>query len=189
MLTARRVVAEHRALVMALGVVLVLNAVGYAAFVFPLSRRVGSVAERTQAAENELAAARAEHARAAAALEGKDRAREELERFYTTVLPADFGTAVRLAQPRLAQLARDANLHDVRTKATPQEDDELALTRLQIDMNLTGSYPAVRRFIDQLERVSDFVVVDHVRLSEATYQESELIVQLELSTYYRNGAE
>ena len=184
----RRVIAEHRAIVVTLAIVLLLNVLAYAVFVFPLARRVGSVAETTDGALRELAAARADHAGALAALSGKDKAKEELEVFYTKVLPADFASARRLASPRLAQLARESNLHEVRTNNSPEEDGDLTLTRLQIDMNLTGTYPAVRRFIDRLERVPEFVIVDHVRLQEAGSDDGELTVQLELSTYYRDGA-
>ena len=45
----RRVFAEHRAAMILLAAVLVVNVLVYAFFVYPLSQRVSTVAERTQA--------------------------------------------------------------------------------------------------------------------------------------------
>lgn len=186
----RRVSAEHRGAVIALGVALALNLVAYAAFVFPLARSVGRITERTQAAETELKLARSEHARATATLTGKSRAAKELETFYTQVLPSNQTRARDFTFQRLAQRARESNLHDVNTRAGTEGGTRgLALTRFQLSAKLSGSYVDIRRFIDELERIPEFVVIDRVRLSEAGYQEGELNVDLELSTYYREGSE
>ena len=183
-----RVLQEHRRTVIALGIVLLLNVLVYAFFVYPLSQRVSNVAETTRAAETELTTARTLQARAAATLTGKARAAEDLEAFYGKVLPADFASAQRLVPPRLDQLARQSNVLASRTTMMDPEQTAM-LSRLQIDMDVTGSYQAVRHFIDQLERVPEFVVVDHIALSEAANLDEELNVKIELSTYYRDAGQ
>jgi Tfp pilus assembly protein PilO len=172
---------------MALGIALVLNVLVYALLVYPLSKRVNSVAERTQAAETELTAARTQHALAAATLTGKDKAAKELEAFYTKVLPADLASARQMVFPQLEQLARQSNVRSARTSTDEVFDKEATLTRLKIVMSLVGSYQAVRRFIDALERQPEFFVLDDVTLTEASDPDGELTLKLELSTYYRGG--
>jgi Tfp pilus assembly protein PilO len=185
---AGRVLRERRRTVMVLAAILLLNVLVYAFFVYPLSQRVANVAQTTQAAETELAAARKLHARASGTLTGKARATDDLEAFYSKVLPADFASARRLVSPRLDQLARQSNVLASRMTMKDPEQSEM-LSRLQVDMDVTGSYQAVRQFIDRLERVPEFVVVDHVALSEAANLDDQLNVKIELSTYYRDTSQ
>ena len=184
-----RVVQEHRPIVMMLGIALLLNVLVYALLVYPLSKRVNSVAERTQAAETELTAARTQHALATATLTGKDKAAKELEVFYTKVLPPDLASARQMGFLHLAQLARQSNVRSERINTDEVFDKEATLTRLKIVMSLAGSYQAVRRFIDALERQPEFFVLDDVTLTEASDPDGELTLKLELSTYYRGGRE
>jgi Tfp pilus assembly protein PilO len=181
----RRVFAEHRAVMISLAAVLVVNVLVYAFFVYPLSQRVSTVAERTQAAEGELAAARVDHAKAAGTLTGKARATEELQTFYERVLPASQAGAVKLAYPRLNDIAREADLEPGGSNTLVEVDRDRELTRFKIRMELAGSYQGIRRFIHQLEQASEFVVIDEVRLQEETGEDGLLGVRLDLSTYYR----
>jgi Tfp pilus assembly protein PilO len=185
----KRVFVEHRGLVIPIAVLLVSNVLVYAFFVYPLSRRVSTVAERTEAAETELASARVEHARAAGTLTGKARAAEELETFYTRVLPANLAAARRLAYPRLERIARDVDLQPMRRTAEPVVDRDRVLTRLEISMSLEGSYADIRRFIHELEQASEFVVIEKVTLKEETGEDGLLGVTLELATYFKGAAE
>jgi hypothetical protein len=59
----RRVLREHRRLVVPLGIALVLNVITFAFLVYPLSQRVANIAQRDAAAERTLLAARQEHTR------------------------------------------------------------------------------------------------------------------------------
>src|SRR5690349_16494383 len=92
----RRAAREQRTALVAIGVLLLLNVGVYLAVIRPSSQRVSSVAERTQIAEGELAAARLAQMRAKAALTGKSDASRKLESFYHEVLPADFPAARNL---------------------------------------------------------------------------------------------
>lgn len=182
----RRAVAEHRRLVLGLGVAVVLNLVLYAVVIYPLSQRVANMAQRDQAAEAALAQAQAEYKRAAGTLTGKSQAAAELATFYKDVLPQDLAGARRLTYLRLARLARDSNLDYRRATYAPIVETGSTLTRLQIQLVLSGAYPDMRNFIYQLETAPEFVVIDNVHLAEGADDSGSLVVTLDLSTYYRD---
>lgn len=183
----RRVMAERRRLVVALAAGVVLNVLVYALAVYPLAQRVDNVAGQERAAEQALAAARAEHTQASTTLTGKSLAAAELATFYTDVLPQDLAGARRLTYLRLARLARDSNLESRRATYAPVTETRSALTRLQIQMVLSGTYSDMRDFIYQLETAPEFVVIDNVQLAEGADGSGSLVVTLDLSTYYRDG--
>ncbi len=183
----RRAVAEHRRLVIGLGIALAVNLLVYALVVYPLSERVANVAQREQEAEQALTAARAEHAAASGTLTGKSRASAELTTFYAEVLPQSLSGARRLTYLRLAQLARDADLNYQRATYEPVIEIDSTLTRLQIQLVLSGTYANMRDFIYQLETAPDFVVIDNVQLAEGADGGGSLVVTLDLSTYFRNA--
>ncbi|MBI3048342.1 MAG: hypothetical protein HYY76_08510 [Acidobacteria bacterium] len=182
----RRAVAEHRRLVFGLAAAVFVNALVYALVVYPLSERVANVTERERAAEQALAQARAEHDQASGTLTGKSQAAAELTAFYRDVLPQDLAGARRLTYLRLARLARDSNLDYQRATYAPVVDTGSTLTRLQIQLVLSGTYADMRNFIYQLETAPEFVVIDNVRLAEGADDGGSLVVTLDLSTYYRN---
>ena len=182
----RRASAEHRRLVIPIAVAFAVNLLVYALVVYPLAQRVANVEQRDQAAEQALALARMEHAQASGTLTGKARASAELATFYTDVLPQDLAGARRLTSLRLAQLARESNLQHERASYNPTIETDSTLTRLQIQMVLSGAYADMRDFIYQLEAAPEFVVIDNVHLAEGSEGSGSLVVTLDLSTYYRN---
>lgn len=184
----RRILAEHRRLVMPLVILLIINAVVYAAFVYPLSQRVANVEQRNDAAGRALTAAQAEFAQANGTLTGKDRAATELATFYKDVLPTDLAGARRLTQLRLRQLARESNLTFDRDQYQEVEIRDSTLRRLGITMVLTGDYEDIRTFIHQLETSPEFVVIDNIELSSGADNDGAQVVTLEMSTYFRGAA-
>jgi Tfp pilus assembly protein PilO len=182
----RRVAREHRRVLAPLGVALVVNLVAYVAIVRPLARNVANIEAREQAAARELAAAQREHGQASGTLTGKDRAAQELDRFYNEVLPRDFVAARSLTFLRLPQLASQFDvILDRRTIAEPDEQRDSVLTRLRSQLELAGRYSDVRSFIYQLESSPEFVVIDNITLSEEDEETGLLELQLDLSTYYK----
>ena len=181
----RRAVAEHRRLVVAIGIALAANLLVYAFVVYPLAERVANIEQRNQAAALALAQARTEHTQASGTLTGKARASEELATFYRDVLPQDLAGARRLTYLRLARLARESNLEYERSQYAPQAADDSTLTRLQIQMVLSGTYAEMRDFIYQLETAPEFVVIDNIQLAEGSEATGSLVVTLDLSTYFR----
>jgi Tfp pilus assembly protein PilO len=180
-----RIAAEHRRSLIALALTAAAGILTYVFAVYPLAERVANVEQRERAAEQALASARAELERAAGTLTGKARASAELATFYKDVLPQDLAGARRLTSLRLAQLARENNLEFARATYTPIPEPDSTLTRLQIQMSLTGSYADVRAFIYELETAPEFVVIDNVRLGGSGRDAGTLAVTLSLSTYYR----
>ena len=185
----RRVMREHRRVIVPLAIALGVDFAVYAAVVYPLSQRVANIEERDRTAEDQLLAAQRDHAQAAGTLSGKDRAAAELATFYKDVLPADLSGARRLTHLRLEQLARESNLRFLRASYEPVLERDKTLTRLKIEMVLAGNYADMRAFIHQLEAAPEFVVIDNVELGEnaqAGPQGGPLAVTLHLSTYYRD---
>ena len=183
----RRVLAEHRRVVIPLSVALVVNVLAYILIVYPLSQRVANVTQRNLAAEQALAQAKADYGQASGTLTGKARAATALTTFYNDVLPRDLSGARRLTYLRLAQLARESNLKFESGSYTPKDERGSTLTRLEIELVLAGSYADIRTFIHALESSPEFVVIDNVELSEGA-EGGNLAVTLQLSTYYRNTA-
>jgi Tfp pilus assembly protein PilO len=184
----RRIAREHRRLVVPLLVALVVNVLAYAVVVYPLSQAVGSIEQREAAAARELEAARREHGAARGTLTGKDRAAQELQRFYAEVLPSDLSSARRLTHVRLPQLAGQMGLaYDKATITPPAPDRDSSLTRVRTVAELAGRYSDVRTFIHQLETAPEFVVIDAVKLAEEDEESGLLNLTLQLSTYYRTA--
>jgi Tfp pilus assembly protein PilO len=185
---AQRVIREHRRVVLPLAAALAVNVVVYAGVVYPLSQRVANIEQRDRTAEEQLLAARRDHAQATGTLTGKDRAATELATFYKDVLPSDLAGARRLTQLRLAQLARQANLKFVRATFEPVNESKRTLTQLRIEMVLAGTYTDMRAFIHQLETAPEFVVIDNIELGQGA-EGGALSVTLHLSTYFRDTTE
>jgi Tfp pilus assembly protein PilO len=183
---ARRVLREHRRVVVPLAVALLVNVAAYAFIVYPLSQRVANIEQRDEAAARELAEAQQEHRQAAGTLTGKDRAAQELDRFYNEVLPADLQSARRLWQTRLPQLATQFDvMMDRRSTDLPDEKRDSELIQLRSHVELAGRYSDLRSFIHQLESSPEFVVLDNIRLSEEDEETGLLQLQVDLSTYYK----
>ena len=181
----QRVMREHRRVVYPLAIAMGINVVVYAAVVYPLSQRVANIEQRDRTAEEQLQAAQRDHAQAAGTLTGKDRASTELTTFYKDVLPSDLAGARRLTQLRLSRLARESNLKFIHATYEPMLERSKTLTRLKIEMALSGSYVDMRAFIHQLETAPEFVVIDNVELGEGA-EGGPITVALHLSTYYRD---
>ena len=179
-----RILAEHRRVVYALVAGVVINLTVFGFLVYPLRRDVANVEQRTKTAEDELAAAQADFARANGTLTGKDRALKELDTFYSRVLARDLTGARRLTFTRLAEIATDTGLDFERRKYEPIVERGSNLTRLRVDMDLTGSYADIRNFIHEIESSPEFVVIDNVGLTEGAGADA-LRLALQLSTYFR----
>jgi len=187
---ARRVLGDHRRLVLSLTIVLIANLLVYGFVVRPLSNRVANIAERDAAADQSLAAARAEHQAATGTLTGKDRASQELARFSKDVLPQDLAAARRLTHTRIPQIAKQFNVEFFsRTVSPPARARDSSLVRYSEKIELAGRYRDVRAFIHELENAPEFVVIDDVSLSEEDAEGGVLALTMQLSTYYPAGAE
>ena len=182
----RRVLREHRRLILPLAIALVVNLIAYVLIVRPLSDRVANIEQRETAAAQTLAAARKEHAAATGTLTGKDRAAQELGRFYKDVMPRDLAAARRLTHTRVPQIARQFNVEFYsQTVSTPARNRDSSLVRYASKVELAGRYRDVRAFIHELETAPEFIVIDDVSLSEEDVEGGVLQLTLQLSTYYQ----
>ena len=189
-LLGRRILREHRRLIVPLAIALLVNVVAYAVVVDPLARRVANIAERDAAAERMLAAAKKEHTDATGTVTGKDRAAQELTRFYKDVLPRDLPAARRLTHTRVPQIAREHNVGFYSSTTSPvTRGQNSTLVRYTTKVELAGRYRDVRSFIHELETAPEFVVIDDVSLSEEDNEDGLLELTLQLSTYYQAAAE
>jgi Tfp pilus assembly protein PilO len=184
---SRRLLAEHRRVIVPLAAALVVNVLVYAFAVYPLAQRVANIEQRDQAAEQALALARREHDAARGALTGKERASVELATFYKDVLPQDLSSARRLTYLRLAQLVRESGLRYKSGRMEPADEPRSTLQKLEIELEVEGSYENVRALLYQLDTAPEFVVVDNITLSERSGQATGLELMVELSTYFRPG--
>ena len=180
----RRVLEEHRRTVTALLAALVANILVYAFLVYPLSKQVSDVASRDARAAAALRDARRDHDLAAGTLTGKDRAATELATFYKSVLPTDQSSARRMIFLRLFELARQSGLKMGHSTSDVEAIKNSTLSRWKTQMELTGSYAAMRNFVRGLETAPEFVVIDNLELTEGDAG-GDLRVRIDLSTYFR----
>jgi hypothetical protein len=187
----RRILAEKRALVLPIALVLAANLLAYLIVVRPLALKSTGAADRAFTAAAALKAAEKEMALARGLVTGKSRADEELNAFYQKVLPPDQTAARRMTYASLPALARKTNVkYDARTIAVDEMNEDKRFGHMTIRMQLQGDYENLRQFIYELERSPEFVIIDDVTLVESARGEV-LMLTLDLSTYYRarpNGA-
>lgn len=179
-----RIVREHRAALLPLGLVLALNLALLGIVVLPLSRRVAVGEERVEAAEREQIAAIREFTQAEGLSAGKIRAVRDLEMFYEQVLPSNV-TAARRLFLKMQVLARTGTLEHRRTDTVEEEFRGSSLRRVGAQMTLSGDYDDIRALIYDIETSPDFIVIDRVVLTEGQDASSPLSVSMGVSTYYR----
>jgi Tfp pilus assembly protein PilO len=182
----RRVVHEHKRAVVMIAAALVLNVLLYLAVVRPWNRSVANIQQRTLAAEQARTAAQTEFGRATGTLTGKDRATKELETFYSKVLAQDLSGARRLTYGRVQRLAEQHRLIYQGSRYEPIEERGSTLTKLKVNVELTGSYNNMRNFIHAIETAPEFVVIENISLAEGS-NEGSLRLAMDLSTYFRGG--
>ena len=185
----KRILVEKRAIVLPLAIAALANIGVYALVVYPLNVKAATATERAAAAAEALKAAERDEAAARALVTGKSRADQELATFYDRMLPGSLPAARNMTYTRVPALAQKA---DVRMVSRHEAPDQVLLRegrvgRLQTRIVLQGDYNGIRRFIYALETAPEFVIIDDVALTQAEANKP-LTLTLELSTYYRLGA-
>ncbi|MFO7694145.1 MAG: GspMb/PilO family protein [Vicinamibacterales bacterium] len=189
--TARRVFLERRVIILPIAVALLVNAAIFGLVVYPSSGRVARAEQQEQTALQELAAAQREFNAATRTQQDKSLAEQDLEKFYNDILPASLAGARRATYLQLAQLARDAGLEYQRRLEESREpragdgEQDSTLARFDITMVLEGDYEGVRQFLRDVEASDSFIVIDNIGLAEAAERNANLVLTVELSTYYR----
>lgn len=183
-----RVLREHRAALLPLGIVLAINLAVLLVVVLPLSRLAAANEQRAETAARAAASAHAEFAQAEATREGKSRATADLETFYRQVLPADVEQARRIVQSKTIRLAESHDVQYERGTSDTEAIRESSLERFRNSIALSGLWDDIRSFIYALETAPEFVVIDNIVLAEGVDTNAPLSISVELSTYYRAPA-
>jgi Tfp pilus assembly protein PilO len=185
---ARRVMAEKRRLILPIVIALVVNVVLFAIVLYPLSKKVAGGEQQAQAATVALNAARRDYDAARATVKGKGQADQELQKFYTDVLPPDMSAARRITFLRIQQLAQQSNLRLERETSDPKPQRDSQLVKFTFHAALSGEYRNIRRFIHQLETAPEFLVLENVGLTQSEVENRGLNVSVDIATYYRAAA-
>jgi len=189
MTDARRVLTEKRRLILPIVIALVVNIALFAIVVYPLSKKVAGGEQQSQAANTALAAARRDNDAARATVKGKGQADQELQKFYSDVLPPDLSAARRATFLRIEQLAQKSNLRLERETSDPKSQRDSQLIKFTYRASLSGEYRNIRRFIHELETAPEFLVLENVELTQSEVENRGLNVNVEIATYYRAGAD
>jgi hypothetical protein len=165
---------------------LALNAAVFAVYTLPRGLRERSLARRAASLGAEARQARAE----LQARRGREEAiranARDAERFLRQVLK-DRSATLHDALEGIHAAAREAGV-ELGTENLRREDlDGAPITRAVVRMPVTGSYSELLDFLGRLERSSEFVVVDEVRLSERSGAESAQL-SVAVSVYFRGDA-
>jgi Tfp pilus assembly protein PilO len=187
-ITARRVLTEKRGLIVPILVALLVNVGLYLLVVYPLSKKVAGGQQQSEAAIAALNAARRDFAAARATVAGKGQADQELEKFYTDVLPPDVSGARRITFFRIDQLAQQCGLRVERQTSDPKSQRDSNLVKFTYRASLSGEYRNIRRFVHELETAPEFLVLENLQLRQSDIENRGLTVDVEIATYYRAGA-
>jgi Tfp pilus assembly protein PilO len=187
-ITARRVLTEKRALIVPVVVGLLVNVALYLIVVYPLSKKVAGGQQQSEAAVTALNAARRDFAAARATVKGKGEADQELEKFYSDVLPPDVSGARRITFFRIDQLAQQCGLRVERQTSDPKPQRDSSLVKFTYRASLSGEYRNIRRFVHELETAPEFLVLENLQLRQSEVENRGLNVDVEIATYYRAGA-
>jgi Tfp pilus assembly protein PilO len=188
MTDARRVLTEKRRIILPIVIALVINVALFAIVLYPLSKKVAGGEQQAQAATVALNAAKRDYEAARATVKGKGQADQELQKFYTDVLPPDMSAARRITFLRIEQLAQQSNLHLERETSDPKPQRDSQLVKFTFHAALSGEYRNIRRFIHQLETAPEFLVLENVGLTQSEIENRGLNVSVDIATYYRAAA-
>jgi Tfp pilus assembly protein PilO len=172
-------------------VFLVVNMVILALAVLPLTENVSSLHSEAQNATTVMLRARLVEKQAKDARASKDRADQELKKFYGEILPLT-ATAARKLVSFLERTAAESGLQFQRSQLEESEVKDSQLGRMSAKVTLVGDYQNIRKFLYSVETAQQFIVIERVGLSQAADLRStnsgRLEVTLDIATYYVAGS-
>jgi len=183
----RRVVSERRGLVVPLLTALLTNVALLVLVVFPLRANVAGDEARASAAKLALTDAERSERVANETRVSKQRADEELKKFYSEVLPSSHAGARDLLYQQLRAISRNTGLAFASSSYEPKAVEDSQLMRFRVDVSLSGEYANIRRFLYDLETAQEFFIIESVKLGESGEEGqsgNSLEVVLQVATYY-----
>jgi len=188
MTDVRRVLDEKRRLIWPIAIAVIVNVALFVFVLYPLSNKVAGGEQEAQAAMNARNAAKRDYDAARATVKGKGQADQELQKFYTDVLPPDLSAARRATFRRIEELAQQSNLRLERETSDPKPQRDSQLVKFTYRASLSGDYRNIRRFVHELETAPEFLVLENVELTQSEVANRGLNVTVDIATYYRTGA-
>ena len=183
----RRIFKERRAVLLPLVVAFVVTVGVLLLVVLPLRQGVKSAEEDALNARITLAGARAAEKGAKQAQAGKERADQEMKKFYAEILPRNFDAAANLISFWPIKIAQQSRVKwSSGTTQTKPMQEQSNLVKVSSKATLTGEYADIRRFLYEIETAEQFVIIESVELSQSGSAQSSgvLEVSLEIATYY-----
>ncbi len=161
---------------------LLSNAVAFAAFTWPRLNRVREAEGRAQQVSARRAALEALWERAASRKELLAQNRLDIESLTRDLLKTR-GADLFLAQREIESLARAAGLNPKRSTYSMEEIKGTGLVRCEVALPLDGSYQNLTGFLARIERASRFIVVDQMALAR---DEEGARMNLRLSAVFKD---
>jgi len=188
MTDARRVLTEKRRLILPIAIAILVNLALFAIVLYPLSKKVAGGEQESVAATAALNAAKRDFQSARDTVKGKGQADQELQKFYSDVLPPDMSAARRITFLRIQQVAQQCGLRVERTTSEAKPERDSSLVKFIYRAALSGEYRNIRRFIHDIETAPEFLVLENVELTQSEIENRGLNVNVDIATYYRAGA-
>ena len=160
-----------------------LNTALFAAYTLPRLMQVRSLEQRRGTLK---AMVERERERQAAAAERAGAIRDnerDARRFYQDLVGSREKTLLPLLR-RIGEIAAELGLEQAHSAYKPDEVRGAPLTRFVITLPITGTYPEVVSFLDQLERLPQFVTVDRIGIRGSDAGEGPTDLDLTLSAYF-----
>jgi len=111
----------------------------------------------------------------------------DCDRFDGTLLPASSGDSAVIAE--LDDLAGKSGLQKQNLNFRHKEVAGRGLTQVDLDTTVSGSYAAIVKFMNNLQRSKNNYIVESLSLQqEGQNNSSALRIALHLKTYYRTAA-
>lgn len=164
-------------------VLLGLNGALFATYTLPRLIQARSLESRRETLK---AVVERERARLAAAAERANAIRDnerDSRRFYKDVVGSKEKTLLPLLR-RISEIASELGLESERSTYKPDDLKGAPLTRFAITLPITGTYPEVVSFLDQLERLPQFVIVDRLGIRGPSAGSGPTALDLTLSAYF-----
>jgi Tfp pilus assembly protein PilO len=188
----RRVYEERRPMVLPLLVILAANLLVFVFVLLPLRQSVAASASAREEARVALANAQLRERQAREGRASRERADQDLRRFYSEILPRDQATATRATNVWLQRAALADGLEFAASNASQAEIRDSRLSRATATVSLIGRYPNMRQFLHAVESAEEFIIIERVELSETEQDRAgagaALNVQLQVSSYYPTEA-
>ena len=183
----RRIYTERRAVLLPLIVLVAANVGVLVLAVLPLAQHVSNLETAAQNAASGLIRSRVVEKQAKDAKASKERADQELKKFYVDILPTN-ASASRKLFSFLEQTAQQSGLLFQRSSFDEGDVKDSQLSRRSGKVTLIGDYQNIRKFLYTVETAQEFVVIERVGLAQATDLRStnsgRLEITLDVATYF-----